>query len=145
MCSPLVPRKGNQEYCTPSVRSFLLNKTPSQIGLVENASILRLQESAPMGRSWSKSGVQKGSSLSAETFGDEIRRPTRCGFCHSGSSQGPSDRGVSRPCSGRRPVPLQIKGSHSSGQGQPELQLTKYSSIKYSKDSKKINDRSGAL
>jgi hypothetical protein len=47
-----------------------------------------------MGRAWSKSGVQKGSSLCAETFGTEIRRPARCGFCHSGSAQGPSDQGV---------------------------------------------------
>jgi len=118
VCSPLVPRKGNQEYGTASARSFLLQQAAGQHCLVENASQLRLQESAPMGRAWSKSGVQKGSSLCAQTFGAEIRRPARCGFCNSRSSQGPSHRGLPRPCSGRRPVPLQIKGSHPSGQGQ---------------------------
>ena len=46
--------------------------------------------SVPMGRAWSKCGIQKGSSLSTETFGAEIRRPGRCGFCDSRSSQGPS-------------------------------------------------------
>jgi hypothetical protein len=64
-----------------------------------------------MGRAWSQSGVQKGSSLCAETFDAEIRRSARRGFCHPGSSQGPTHRGVSRPCSGRRPVPLQVKGT----------------------------------
>ena len=54
--------------------------------------------SVPMGRAWSKCGIQKGSSLSTETFGAEIRRSARCGFCHPGSSQGSTHRAVSRPC-----------------------------------------------
>ncbi len=37
-------------------------------------------------------GVQEGSSLCAETFGTEIRRSARCGYCHPGSSQGPTHR-----------------------------------------------------
>jgi hypothetical protein len=79
---------GTQEYVTASARSFLLVQDAGRHCLVEKASELYLQESAPMGRAWSKIGVQKGSSLCAETFeafGVEIRRPARCGFCHSGS------------------------------------------------------------
>jgi hypothetical protein len=48
-----------------------------------------------------------------------IRRPGRCGFCASGSSQGPTHRGLSRPCSGRGTVSLQVKISHTTGHGQP--------------------------
>ncbi len=116
--SPLVPRKGNQEYGTTGTRSFLLMQAAVQHCVVENAATLHPQESAPMGRAWSQGGVQKGSVLCAETFGAEIRRSPRRGFCHPGSAQGRTHRGVSRPCSGRRPVPLQVKGAHSSGQGQ---------------------------
>jgi hypothetical protein len=73
VCSPLVPRKGNKEYVTGGVRTFLLDKAGDQHCLVENSSILLLQQSPPMGRAWCKSGVQKGSSLYAETFDAEIR------------------------------------------------------------------------
>jgi hypothetical protein len=66
VCSPLVPRKGNQEYVTSGTRPFLLDTSPDLSDLVEKDSTLRLQESAPMGRAWSKSGVQIGSSLCAE-------------------------------------------------------------------------------
>ncbi len=66
-------------------------------------------------RAWSQGRVPKGSSLSTEIFGTEIRRPTRCGFRDSRSSQGPTDWGVSRPCSGGRTLPLQITDSHTSG------------------------------
>ncbi len=68
MYSPLVPRNGNQQYGTVGVRSFLLDKTSVQHFLVEKSSKLRLPQSVPMGRTWCKSGVQKGSSLCAETF-----------------------------------------------------------------------------
>jgi hypothetical protein len=44
VCSPLVPRKGNQEYGTASARSFLLQQAAGQHCLVENTSQLRLQE-----------------------------------------------------------------------------------------------------
>ncbi len=98
VCSPLVPGKGNQEYGIAGARPFLLMQGTGQRRLVENASTLRLQESAPMGRAWSQGGVQKGSSLCAETFGAEIRRSARCVFCHPGSSQGSTHRAVSRPC-----------------------------------------------
>ncbi len=118
VCSSPVPGKGNQEYVTTGVRAFLFMQVADQHRLVENTSTLRLQKSSPMGRAWSQGVVQTGSSLCAETFGAEIRRSARCGFCHPGSCQGLTHRGVSRPCSGRRLVALQIKGSHSSGQGQ---------------------------
>ena len=71
--SPLVSGKGNQEYVTPGARSFLLIQTAGQHCLVENASTLRLKESASMGRAWSQGGVQKGSSLYTETFGAEMQ------------------------------------------------------------------------
>ena len=117
VCSPLVPRKGNQESVTVGARSFLLHKASVHHCLVENSSKLCLQQSVPMGRAWCKSGVQKGSCLCVETFGAKIRPPGRCALCDSRSSQGPTHRGLSRPCSGSRAVPLQVKGSHPSGQG----------------------------
>jgi hypothetical protein len=86
--------------------------------LVENLSTLDLQESAPMGRAWSQGGVQKGSSLCTETLDAEIYRPVRRRLCDQRSSQGQTYRSIPGPCFRRRPVPLQIKGSHSSGQGQ---------------------------
>jgi hypothetical protein len=89
VCSPQVPRKGN------------------------DGSIL-----SPMGRSWSQSGDPEGSSLCAETFGAKICRPSGRRVCDQRTSQGQTHRNIPGPCSGRRTVPLQIKGSHSSGQGQ---------------------------
>ena len=118
MCSPLVPRKGNQEHGTAGARTLLRNKAADQYCLVEKPSTLRLQESAPMGRAWSQDGVQERTCLCAETFGAEICRPTSRRLCDQRSSQGQTHRSIPGPCSRRRAVPLQIKGSHSSGQGQ---------------------------
>ncbi len=119
--APSVLASGSQER-EPGIwhRKCQVFSTPASFSpaLLGGKCLTTSPPSAPMGRACRKSGVQKGYSLCAETFGAEIRRPARCGFCHSRSSQGPSDRGVSRPRSGRRPVPLQIKGSHPSGQGQ---------------------------
>ncbi len=62
-----------------------------------------------------KKGLQD---LCAETFGAEICRPTSRRLCDQRSSQGQTHRSIPGPCSRRGTVPLQIKGSHSSGQGQ---------------------------
>jgi hypothetical protein len=118
MCSPLVPRKGNQEHGTCGAMTLLRDKAAGQHCLVEKPSTLRLQESAPMGRAWSQGGVQERPCLCVETFGAEICRPVRRRLCDQRSSQGQTHRSVPGPCSRRRAVPLQIKGSHSSGQGQ---------------------------
>jgi hypothetical protein len=71
-----------------------------------------------MGRAWSKSGVPEGSSLFTETFGAKICRPSGRRLHDSRSSQGQTHRSIPGPCSWRRAVSLQIKGSHSSGKGQ---------------------------
>jgi hypothetical protein len=75
------PGKGTRNM-TPQVPGlFYSTKLHSVLsGLVETTDQLCLQESAPLDRSWSQSGVQKGSSLCAETFGAKICRPTGCRF-----------------------------------------------------------------
>jgi hypothetical protein len=94
--SPLVPRKGNQEYDTAGVRTLLFDKAAVQHCLVEISSKLPLHKVLRwFDHGVNKSGVKKGSSsLCAETFA-EIRRPARCGFCDSGTYQGPTHRGNS--------------------------------------------------
>ena len=118
MCWCLVSRKGNQEYGPVGARFVLLDQAPDQIGMVENSTELHFKEGPSLDRAWSQGRVPKGSSLCADTLGTEIRRPGRFGFRDSRSSQGPTDQGVSRPCSGGRTVTLQITGSHTSGQGE---------------------------
>ena len=118
MCSPLVSRKGNQEHGPAGARFVLLDQAPRQLGMVETTQEHRFQECPSLDRTWSQGRVPKGSSLCAETFGAEIRRPARCGFRDSRSSQGTTDRDVSKPCSGGRTLPLQISSSHSSRKGQ---------------------------
>ena len=121
MYSPLVSRKGNREYDPAGARIVLFVQSAGQLGLVENSAELRFQEGPSMDRARSQGRVQKGSSLCAETyvetFGAEICRPSRFGFRDSRSSQGQTNWEVLRPCSGGRAIPLQIKGSHSSGKG----------------------------
>ena len=118
MCSPLVPRKGNQEYGTAGARLVLQHQAAGLAGLVETAAQLCLQESGSLHRARSQGGVQKGSALCAETFGAEVCRPARRRFCNSRSAQGQTNWGVSRPSPGRRAVSLQITSSYSPGQGQ---------------------------
>jgi hypothetical protein len=97
MCSPLVSRKGNQEHNPAGARFVLLDQSTNQLDLVETTTELRFQEGPSLDRTWSQGRVPKGSSLCTETFGAQIRRPVRCGFRDSRSSQGPTDWGVPRP------------------------------------------------
>ena len=80
MSSPLVSRKRNWEYGPAGARIVLLDQAQDKVGMVENSTELPFQEGPSMDRVWSQGRVPKGSSLCAETFDAEIRRPTRCGF-----------------------------------------------------------------
>jgi hypothetical protein len=62
--------------------------------------------------------VQEKPCLPSETFVAKICRPVRRRLCDQRSSKEQTHRSTPGPCSRRRAVPLQIKGSHSSGQGQ---------------------------
>ncbi len=80
VCSPLVPRKGNQEHVTTGARTLLRDKAAGQHFLVEKPSTLRLQESVPMGRAWSQGGVQERSYLSPEPSAPKFVDPQDVNF-----------------------------------------------------------------
>jgi hypothetical protein len=69
-----------------------------------------------MGRAWSQGGLQ-ALSFAPKPSASKFVDPQDVDFViKERSSQGQTHRSIPRPCSGRLAVPLQIKGSHSSGQ-----------------------------
>ena len=57
MCSPLVPRKGNQKNGTTCVRTFLFNKNPVQYGFVKTSSPTKCSDGSSMESRWSSKRV----------------------------------------------------------------------------------------